>query len=495
MDRWIPAAAALGLLLAACGGRAEPALVTAPPAAPSSASSAAAAPAPALPDAVEAPETVPPADPTEAVSPPPDPSDPSPPPNAGAGGGAGPNREQGADREADPDGAPADAPEPDAAPPPDSPPEQTEAPAPSEALPPLQSLVYRTVAEVDFPIDLAPLPGSGLLVIASKEGRLWLHDGGELRSEPFLDIRDRVRNRGEQGLLGMAFSPDYPETGRLFLHYTALDGDTVLAEYTADGGSADPAAEAVLWRVGQPAGNHNGGTIAFGPDGYLYMGLGDGGGAGDRFGHGQNGQTPLGALLRFDVSAPGALSPAPGNPFPAPEVWAVGLRNPWRFTIDFPSGLIVIADVGQDLFEEVSIAPADAPGLNYGWPVTEGRHCFRPASGCDAAGLTLPVLEVEHGDAGTCSITGGVVYRGAEIPELYGHYLFSDYCGGYLRSFPVDAFAGAAPPYAPLAEPPLDWTGQAGVPGQVASFGVDAAGEVYVLVSEGRVLRLEALRG
>ena len=225
------------------------------------------------------------------------------------------------------------------------------------------------------------------------------------------------------------------------------------------------------------------------------MGLGDGGGAGDRFGHGQNDRTPLGALLRFDVSVPGALSPAPGNPFPAPEVWAVGLRNPWRFTIDFPSGLIVIADVGQDLFEEVSIAPVDAAGLNYGWPITEGRHCFRPASGCAADGLTLPVLEVEHGDAGTCSITGGVVYRGAEIPELYGHYLFSDYCGGYLRSFPVDGFTGASPPYDTLAEPPLDWTSQAGIPGQVSSFGVDAAGEVYVLVSEGRVLRLEALRG
>lgn len=481
------AAAALGLLLAACGGRAEPALVTAPPAAPSSAAPAAASPAPALPDAVEAPEA-PPADPAGAASPPPDPS---PPPNTAAGGDAGPNREQGADREAEPDGAPSAA----ESPPPDRPPEQTEAPAPSEALAPLQSLVYRKVAEVDFPIDLAPLPGSGLLVIASKEGRLWLHGGEGLRSEPFLDIRDRVRNRGEQGLLGMAFSPDYPDSGRLFLHYTALDGDTVLAEYTAEGGAVDPDTEAVLWRVGQPAGNHNGGTIAFGPDGYLYMGLGDGGGAGDRFGHGQNGQTPLGALLRFDVSAPGALSPAPGSPFPVPEVWAVGLRNPWRFTIDFPSGLIVIADVGQDLFEEVSVAPAAAAGLNYGWPITEGRHCFRPASGCDAAGLTLPVLEVEHGDAGTCSITGGVVYRGAEIPELYGHYLFSDYCGGYLRSFPVDAFAGAAPPYSPLAEPTLDWTGQVGVPGQVSSFGVDAAGEVYVLVSEGRVLRLEARRG
>lgn len=484
MNRWMRAAVALGLLLAACGGRAEPAAVTAPPTAPSSTAPIEAAPVAAVPDtAAPAASEVLPADSTVASSA----AFPSSLPEAGAGA----DGEDPADRGAEPGGAPSEAPEPDAAPPP----EQTEAPGQTEAPAPLRSLVYREAAEVDFPIDLAPLPGAGLLVIASKEGRLWLHGGEGLRSDPFLDIRDRVRNRGEQGLLGMAFSPDYPDSGRLFLHYTALDGDTVLAEYRAEGGLVDPASEAVLWRVGQPAGNHNGGTIAFGPDGYLYMGLGDGGGAGDRFGHGQNDQTPLGALLRFDVSAPGALSPAPGNPFPAPEVWAVGLRNPWRFTIDFPSGLIVIADVGQDLFEEVSIAPVAAAGLNYGWPITEGRHCFRPASGCTADGLTLPVLEVEHGDAGTCSITGGVVYRGAEIPELYGHYLFSDYCGGYLRSFPVEAFAGAAPPYPPLAEPPLDWTGQAGVPGQVSAFGADAAGEVYVLVSEGRVLRLEALRG
>lgn len=465
MNRWMRAAVALGLLLAACGGRVEPAAVTAPPST---------APVEAAPDpaASEGPEAVP-ADSTDASQ------------------SASSFPDAGADvDEEDAVDAAATTVEPVVDPSAAS--EQVDEPVQVEAPAPLLSLVYRVVAEVDFPIDLAPLPGAALLVIASKEGRLWLHGGEGLRSQPFLDIRDRVRNRGEQGLLGMAFSPDYPESGRLFLHYTALDGDTVLAEYAADGGSVDPAAEVVLWRTGQPAGNHNGGTIAFGPDGYLYMGLGDGGGAGDRFGHGQNDRTPLAALLRFDVSAPGALSPAPGNPFPAPEVWAVGLRNPWRFTIDQPSGLILIADVGQDRFEEVSIAPVGAPGLNYGWPITEGRHCYRPAQGCDAAGQTLPALEVEHGDADTCSITGGVVYRGEEIPELYGHYLFSDYCGGYLRSFPVDGYAGGG---APLAEPPVDWTGQVGVPGRVAAFGADAAGEVYALTAEGEVLRLAAERG
>ena len=348
----------------------------------------------------------------------------------------------------------------------------------------LRSLAYREVTTAPFPVELVPLPGADLLLIASKDGRLWLYGDDGLHAEPFLDIRHRVRDRGEQGLLGLALAPDYQDTGRLFLHYTDNEGATVLSEYVAGDETVDPATGTVLLRIAQPAANHNGGTIAFGPDGYLYMGLGDGGGANDRFGHGQNDQTPLGALLRFDVSVPGVVASAPGNPFPAPEVWSIGLRNPWRFTIDHSSGLVVIADVGQDRFEEVSIAPVAAPGLNYGWPLTEGLHCFRPRSGCDAAGLTLPVLEVEHGDAGTCSITGGVVYRGAEIPELYGHYLFSDYCAGYLRSFPIDG----------SADQPLDWTDQVGVAGQVVAFGTDAAGEVYVMTAEGSVLRIVAER-
>lgn len=352
------------------------------------------------------------------------------------------------------------------------------------SLPPLRSLAYREVTELQFPIDLAPVPGTPLLAIASKEGRIWLHGGGGLHDEPLLDISDRVRNRGEQGLLGFAFHPDYPDSGRLFVHYTALNGDSVLAEYTPSVGRVDPEGAIVLFRLPQPAPNHNGGTITFGPEGYLYMGLGDGGGANDMFDHGQNDRTPLAVLLRFDVSTPGVASPAPGNPFPAAEVWAIGLRNPWRFVIDQPSGLVVIADVGQNLFEEVSVAPIEAAGLNYGWPITEGLHCFRPKSGCDAAGLTLPVVEVEHGDGGTCSITGGVVYRGAEIPELYGHYLFSDYCGGYLRSFPLDD----------MSAEPFDWTDQVGNAGQVVAFGTDAAGEVYVLTAAGPVLRLVAER-
>ena len=352
-------------------------------------------------------------------------------------------------------------------------------------LPPLDRLRYQEVASLPYPIHAEPVPGTELMAIASKEGILWLWSEAGLDPVPLLDISDRVRNRGEQGLLGLAFGPDYPESGRLFVHYTALDGDTVLAEFTVEDRQASPDGETVLWRTPQPAPNHNGGTILFGPDGYLYLGLGDGGGANDRYGHGQNDRSPLGALLRFDVSAPGVATPAAGNPFPAAEVWAIGLRNPWRFAIDVPTGLIVIADVGQDLFEEVSVAPFDVAGLNYGWPITEGLHCFDPPAGCDPAGLTLPVLEVSHADSGTCSITGGVVYRGANIPELAGHYLFADYCGGYLRSFPI------AGPYGDAH----DWTDQVGNAGQVVAFGTDHAGEVYVLTAAGSVLRLVAERG
>lgn len=350
----------------------------------------------------------------------------------------------------------------------------------------LRALAYEPlVSDVPFPIYLGAIPGTQALLIGSKDGRLWVHEDGTLQPEPFLDLRNVVRNSGEQGLLGVAFAPDFETSGRLFVHYTAGDGDTVVSEFAASATGADSASEQIVFTVGQPARNHNGGMLAFGPDDHLYLGLGDGGGANDRFGHGQNDATPLGALLRFDVSTPGSAAPAGGEAFDDEAVWSIGLRNPWRFAIDFDTGLILIADVGQNAFEEISAAAVDQPGLNYGWPITEGLHCFRPSSGCDTTGLTLPVVEVAHSDAGTCSITGGVVYRGLAIPELEGQFLFSDFCGGYLRSFPVSE------PF----DAPTDWTDQVGVLDDVASFGTDADGEVYVLTAGGTIYKIVAQRG
>jgi glucose/arabinose dehydrogenase len=336
-------------------------------------------------------------------------------------------------------------------------------------------LAYEVVApDADFPIFLEPR-ADGELFLITKAGVVW-----QLQGEEFvvhLDLRNQVSIRAnEQGMLGMAWHPTDPE--RLFLHYSDNNGDTVISEFNG-------AEERVLLRVDQPASNHNGGTIAFGPDGYLYIGLGDGGGGGDTYRTGQPVDDLLGNLLRIVVDGDPYAIP-PGNPYAdtdgADEVWANGLRNPWRFWFD--ENLIYIGDVGQNDYEEINVAPADAAGLNYGWPITEGLHCFEPASGCELAGLTLPVVEVEHGDGRTCSIAGGVVYRGALIPELAGHYFYSDFCGGWLRSFlivdglPTDA---------------RDWTEQVGVPGNIVSFGTDAAGEVYVLTTS-QVLKIVPLR-
>ena len=342
-------------------------------------------------------------------------------------------------------------------------------------LTPLTGLAYEVVAgDADFPIFLEAR-ADGELFLITKAGMVWQWQGEEFVVH--LDLRNQVSiQANEQGLLGMAWHPTDPE--RLFLHYSDNSGNTVISEFNRD-------EERVILQVNQPAANHNGGTIAFGPDGYLFIGLGDGGGGGDTFGTGQPVDDLLGNLLRIDVDGDPYAIPA-GNPFAdsdgADEVWANGLRNPWRFWFD--EDLIYIGDVGQNAYEEINVAPADAAGLNYGWPITEGLHCFEPASDCDLGGLTQPVVEVEHGDAGTCSIAGGVVYRGAAIPELTGHYFYSDFCGGWLRSFLIADG---------VATDVRDWTDQVGVPGNVVSFGTDAAGEIYLLTTE-RVFRIVPLR-
>jgi glucose/arabinose dehydrogenase len=351
--------------------------------------------------------------------------------------------------------------------------------APTTTIPALLGLTYTEVSGgLPFPIMLTPRPGEDAIYFATKNGQVWRLGEGVI-----LDISDRVTNSGEQGLLGMAFHPD--DASRLFLHYSDENGNTTVSEFVDDGGF-DASVERIFLEVVQPAANHNGGTIAFGPDGYLWIALGDGGGGGDTFGTGQKTDELLGGLLRLDVDGTQPYEIPPENPFidggGAPEVWAVGLRNPWRASFD--EGLIYIGDVGQNAFEEINVAPVDAPALNYGWPVTEGHHCFEPPQGCDTAGFTLPVVEVAHTDSGTCSITGGVVYRGSAIPELSGHYFYSDHCGGWLRSF---LFDGAT------ATQQEDWTEQVGVLGRVVSFGRDAAGEAYVLTAEA-IFRIDPIR-
>ncbi len=342
--------------------------------------------------------------------------------------------------------------------------------ATTTTLAPLQGLAYEKVADLPFPVQMTALPGSPVAYIATKDGRVWAYDGESVLESPILDISSRVRNDGEQGLLSIALHPG--EESRFFAHYSASDGDTVVSEFTfLSATEIDPASEQVLLRLDQPARNHNGGMVVVDDLGNLYVGLGDGGGANDRFGNGQNTATLLGGLVKIALDT--------GD---EPVLWQYGLRNPWRFWLD--SDLIYIADVGQNSFEEVSVA-GQGQGVNYGWPITEGLHCFRPASACDTSGLTLPVVEVGHGDAGTCSITGGIVYRGGLIPEIEGHYFYSDFCGGYLRSFRFDGS---------VAVDETDWTSQVGVPGSVAGFGVDGEGEMYVATTR-ELLRVVPARG
>lgn len=333
--------------------------------------------------------------------------------------------------------------------------------------PPLQSLAYEEVGDFNFPVQVIPGVEGGSIYVVDKVGLLWSVADGGVNEAPVLDITSLVSGSNEQGFLAAAVHPDDPT--RLFVHYTDTAGDTVVAEYAlVDALSVDPDSATVLLEVDQPASNHNGGMIAFDPEGRLLVGLGDGGGSNDAFGNGQNTDTLLGGLVAIDITG--------GEP----TLFNFGLRNPWRFWLD--GDQIIIADVGQNAYEEVNVAAYQAD-LNFGWPITEGLHCFSPPSDCDISGVTMPVLEIAHGDAGSCSITGGVVYHGSLIPELDGHYLFSDYCGGYLRSF----IPGTSEPEV------VDWTEDVGVPGMVTGFGVDNDGEVYVTTANS-VLKLVAVR-
>ena len=354
----------------------------------------------------------------------------------------------------------------------------TETPAPSAGL----GLELAAEGLEDPVFATAPV-GDERLFVVERPGRVRIVDSGGLARRPFLDITALVGSDGlEQGLLGLAFHPAYSDNGRVFVYYTDTVGSSVIAEVHGSGNRAQAETLEVLLTQPQPAASHNGGMLEFGPDGFLYAALGDGGGAGDPFGNGQRPDTLLGTLLRIDPDGGDPYAIPPDNPFVdgggALEVWAYGLRNPWRFTIDPIDGLLYVADVGQDRWEEVTVVSADRGGLNLGWSVMEGFECFRDPD-CDQEGLTLPDLAYGHDEG--CSIIGGYVYRGSAIPELAGRYLYGDWCGRWVRSF---LYTGG--------EATDERTEDLGDAGRILSFGRDGFGELYVLNQEGRVLRIVA---
>ena len=375
--------------------------------------------------------------------------------------------------------APTSTPRPAATTPAPAPPSPTSEPAlPPATAAPAPPIAFTLGVEpvasgFDEPVYVASA-GDERLFVVEQPGRIRVIQDGAALETPFLDIRALVNSRGnEQGLLGVAFHPAYASNGEFFVNYTRQpDGATVIARYSVSGdpNAADPNSAEILLTIDQPEANHNGGLVAFGPDGYLYIGMGDGGGAGDRHGTIGNGQDPnalLGKMLRMDVDT-GDVS-----------IWAKGLRNPWRFSFDRVTGELYIADVGQGSHEEVNFQPASQGGENYGWRIMEGAHCFNPRQGCDQAGLVLPIAEYDHGSG--CSVTGGYVYRGSQYPWLNGVYLFADYCSGIVWSLERDAGGR--------------WimTERLDVDFNVSSFGEDASGELYLVGhDDGVIYRLAA---
>ena len=329
--------------------------------------------------------------------------------------------------------------------------------------------------------------GDERLFITQQHGVINIIQNGQVLPDPFLYIEQRVNSDGyEQGLLGLAFHPDYVNNGRFFVNYTRGDGATVIAEFAVDPANPNralPESERVLLTIAQPYRNHNGGQLKFGPDGYLYIGTGDGGSADDPPNNGQRTDTLLGKMLRIDVNNdngdPYAI-PA-DNPFVADsavrdEIWATGLRNPWRFSFDRETGDLYIADVGQNMWEEINFQPAASTGgENYGWRIFEASHCY--LDDCATPGLTPPIFEYNH-EGGHCSVTGGYVYRGEAHPELYGNYFLADYCSGQLWR---------------MVQTENGWNTAVinNVGFLVSSFGEDASGELYIIdQGAGAVYRL-----
>jgi glucose/arabinose dehydrogenase len=336
--------------------------------------------------------------------------------------------------------------------------------------------------------------GSGRLFIVEKPGRIRVWQDGQLLSAPFLDIADKVEDEGhEQGLLSVAFHPQYETNGRFFVCYTAEgpDDPVTVAEYTALPPSSNVASpdERMLLRILHPEfDTHNGGQLQFGPDSFLYISTGDGGGSGDPFENGQDIEELLGKILRIDVNTGDPYSSPADNPYAGKtrgrdEIYAIGFRNPWRFSFDRATGQLWVADVGQSLWEEIDIVRR---GRNYGWDIMEGKHCFEPQTGCDMQGLVMPVFEYDHSQG--CSITGGYVYRGSRSPALVGTYVFADYCAGRIWGLRDGSRSLLFPE---------------GILHRITSFGEDEEGELYVVQNdpdnddtpEGMVSRVVGPRG
>jgi glucose/arabinose dehydrogenase len=368
----------------------------------------------------------------------------------------------------------------------------TTSPGPASAATP--NLQLRVVVDgLTAPTDVAdPGDGSHRRFVVEQAGRIRVLAGAQLIAKPFLDISAEVKSGGEQGLLGLAFHPDFSTDPRFFVDYTDVDGNTVVSEFKVDGADpdvADTGSERPLLHIDQPFANHNGGGVVFGPDGMLYIATGDGGSEGDPQGNGQRTDTLLAKILRIDVdhrdAASGPAYGIPGNnPFvdtagASPEIWLTGLRNPWRIRFDLATGDLWIGDVGQSAWEEIDVARAGVAGLNFGWNRMEGFHCYQPARGCDQTGLTLPVAEYGH-DKG-CAVIGGVVVRDSGQPELDGRYVFSDSCS--VNLWLLDPAGNAR------REPDLagHWSGS------ISSIALADDGTVLVTdLQKGQLLALEA---